>query len=155
MGRLVMSVGVAAVGVLMAASSARAGETEGDMVVTGFEEATTQSLEDYDAAVDAIVANCIAKLAVLDERGADEARLETFAQQCQGKLLARGIKESFKVHKLGQKAVGRLGNLFEDELVAQVTAIVDAREAWALAAADLLEDAGDAIQTALEAEILD
>lgn len=108
-------------------------------------------LDDGQAITDA----CIAKMALLDSRNAPMEALEATASASVRKLFAVGNKNAAKINKVTTRAVGQLGRLLEEDVLAQITSVLDDRAMAVGAFFPAFEDFSDQIGAAFEAEIAD
>lgn len=141
--------------IAVAAGTAMAGPSPGQLVVLQAVAQFDEVVEDYAADAEAIANACVVKLERLDSRGATDEQLTAAATASMAKLLARTDKVEPKLDKVAGRAIGRLGAIFEDDVIDQVTAVVDDHASAGNQILGFGIAASNDIQDALAAEIAD
>jgi len=137
------------------AGPAVAAPPTGDEVLDSCTAALEGIFNGFDDGSDAIVAQVVAKLAQLDDRGASEAQLDAEADKAVVKVIKLYNKSVVQNTKVARTCTLKIVKLDEPALIAQVTQIA-AQRAGVIAQMDLDQaDALAAIADALAAELGD
>ncbi len=141
--------------IVVATSTAIGGTPTGEDVLATYNAGMMNLLVTLDDDVDVITTSCIAKLAAMDARGASDAQLEAVALACNQKVVTRFAKSTVKLRKLVTRTMSSLGQLFEPDLVDQVTELVATYEDVVVGATLISFESNNAVAAALAAEIAD